>query len=47
MKSRKIYEGDSKSSKLILKRIALAEHFCCCKTLPLLVKQEKLIQISF
>ena len=36
----------SKSSKLYLERRVISEHFCCSYTLPLLIKLEKLIQIS-
>ena len=39
------YRVRSKSFQLHPKRIAIAEYFCCCNTLSLLIKQEKLIQI--
>ena len=41
------YEGRSKDSKPDLERSAIAEYVCCAKTLPLRIKLEKLIQISF
>ena len=40
-----IYEGLSKSSLLHPEK-AIAEHFCCGNTLPLLLKLEKLMWIS-
>ena len=41
------YESRSKSSKPHSERRAITEHFCCSNTLPLLLKLEKIIQISF
>ena len=40
-----LYEGYSKRSNPHPERKAVAEHFCHGKTLPLLIKLEKLIQI--
>lgn len=40
------YEGRSKSSEHHPERRAIAEHFCCGNTLPLLIKLEKVSQIS-
>ena len=40
------YLSRSKSSKPHLERTAIVEHFCCGDPLRLLIKKEKLIQIS-
>ena len=40
------HEGRSKGSNLHRERRAIAEHFCSANTLLLLIKFEKLIQIS-
>ena len=45
-KNRKFYEDCSKSSKPHTERRVTTEHFCCGSILSLLLKLEKLIQIS-
>ena len=39
-------KGCPKTSKPLSERRAIAEHFCCDNTLLLLIKLEKLFQIS-